>query len=149
MISFSTAWIRNHIYLKTSTRKCCSVAWSAISGGSDWDHIPSGSTSLSDLPWTDMPDRYESWKRRILFSEQGWCLINANGVLVIMDAKEQRRSLTPLHGKLEALIWAIECIVINHELAISFQTYCWKLVKMVLDPRSDLLSPCYSQYFMA
>lgn len=75
-----------------------------------------------------------SWTCDNLFSGLGWCPIQATGVLTSISAKGQRRSLTPLHAELEVLIWEMKCMVMHHELTITFHFFQTDLVKMVSDP---------------
>lgn len=97
-----------------------------------------GTVNGSQLYQSDDPNNlrpicqiHALWKRRNLFSELGWCLVNTNMTPTLMSTKRQRKSLSSLHAELEALSWPMDCMVMHHALNISFQTDCSELVKMV------------------
>ena len=51
-----------------------------------------------------------SWKDKDLFSGQGW-LSTLPGYDGLIGARNVRACLSPLHSKMEALIWAMECMI--------------------------------------
>ena len=51
-----------------------------------------------------------------------------------MGARNVRASLSPLHAKMGALIWAMECMMNLHHFQVTFATDCSQLVKMVSEP---------------
>lgn len=58
----------------------------------------------------------------------------AGSTVVIMEAMNLRRCLSPLHVECEALIWAMECMKTLQHFDVVFATECSQLVKMVLTP---------------
>ena len=52
----------------------------------------------------------------------------------MMGAMNLHRSLSPLHAKCEALIWAMECMKTLQFSDVVFATNCFQLVKMVSTP---------------
>ena len=65
-----------------------------------------------------------------LFSGQGWfiTLPEFDGLL---EARNIRACLSPLHVEMKALIWAIECMKNLKQFRVTFATDCYQLVKMV------------------
>lgn len=51
-----------------------------------------------------------------------------------MGARNIRASHSPLHEKMEALIWAMECMKRLRQFHVIFATNCSQLVKMVSEP---------------
>ena len=51
-----------------------------------------------------------------------------------MGARNIRVSLSTLHSKIEALIWAMECMRSLRQFNVTFATDCSQLVKMVSEP---------------
>ena len=50
----------------------------------------------------------------------------------MLGARNVRASLSPLHAKIEALLWAMECNL--RQFQVTFATNCSQLVKMVSEP---------------
>ena len=74
-----------------------------------------------------------SWKDKEQYSGQGWYSI-LEGFDGLLDARNIRASLSPLHSEMEALIWAMECMRNLHQYQVTFATDCSQLVKMVSEP---------------
>lgn len=60
-----------------------------------------------------------------------------------MGAKNLRRSLSPLRSELEALIWAMHCLLAQQKTMVIFKTDRSELVKMVYAPAE---SPTFSLF---
>ncbi|EOA11936.1 hypothetical protein CARUB_v10016547mg, partial [Capsella rubella] len=74
-----------------------------------------------------------SWTPSGSLSGLGWVLIESNKV-VHLGLKSFRRSLSPLHAELDALLWAMECMSKIGTFTTSFATDCSDLVKMIEKP---------------
>ena len=51
-----------------------------------------------------------------------------------MGARNSRACISPLHAEMEALRWAMECMMNLHQFQVTFATDCSQLVKMVSEP---------------
>ena len=60
-----------------------------------------------------------------------------------MGAANLRRSLSPLHTEVEALLWAMKCMIGVDSQDVAFFTDCSDLVKMVSSPTEW---PTFSAY---
>ena len=60
-----------------------------------------------------------------------------------MGAANLRRSLSPLNTKVEALLWAMKCMIGAGNQEVAFLTKCSDLVKMVSSPTEW---PAFSAY---
>jgi len=60
-----------------------------------------------------------------------------------MGAANLRRSLSPLNTKVEALLWAMKCMIGAGNQEVAFLTECSDLVKMVSSPTEW---PAFSAY---
>ena len=62
-----------------------------------------------------------SWKENEVFLGQGWysTLESFDG---LMGARNVRASLSPLHSKIEALVWAMECMRNLRQDQVTFAT---------------------------
>ena len=62
-----------------------------------------------------------SWKESDKFSGLGWFCTSINGGASTMGAANLRRSLSPLHTEVEALLWVMKCMIgaDNQEVAFS------------------------------
>ncbi|XP_023641916.1 uncharacterized protein LOC111831529 [Capsella rubella] len=84
-----------------------------------------------------------SWKATDAFSGICWFCQHSSGHSTIRGAMNVRRSLSPLHSEVEALVWAVRCMVGHNFRDVVFLTDCSDLVKMVSSP-SDW--PAFSVY---
>ncbi|KAG7552416.1 Longin-like domain superfamily [Arabidopsis thaliana x Arabidopsis arenosa] len=84
-----------------------------------------------------------SWKESDKFSGTGWFCTSSNGEPPTMGAANLRRSLSPLHAKVEALLWAMKCMIGADNQEVAFFTDCSDLVKMVSSPTEW---PAFSVY---
>jgi len=75
-----------------------------------------------------------SWKESDQFSGLGWCCTSSSGESPTMGAANLRRSLSPLHIEVEALLWAMKCMIGADNQDVAFFTDCSDLVKMVSSP---------------
>ncbi|XP_048613351.1 uncharacterized protein LOC125587199 [Brassica napus] len=74
-----------------------------------------------------------SWTHDALFSGYGWTWASSSGALQLLEARNQRRRISPLHSELEALSWAMECML-QVSTCQSFGTDCKELIAMTKDP---------------
>ncbi|KAG7599961.1 Ribonuclease H-like superfamily [Arabidopsis suecica] len=84
-----------------------------------------------------------SWKGSDKFSGTGWFCTSSNGEPPTMGAANLRRSLSPLHAEVEALLWAMKCMIGADNQEVAFFTDCSDLVKMVSSPTEW---PAFSVY---
>ncbi|KAG7533323.1 Ribonuclease H domain [Arabidopsis thaliana x Arabidopsis arenosa] len=84
-----------------------------------------------------------SWKESDKFSGTGWFCTSSNGEPPTMGAANLRRSLSPLHTEVEALLWAMKCMIGADNQEVAFFTDCSDLVKMVSSPTEW---PAFSVY---
>ncbi|KAG7548646.1 Reverse transcriptase domain [Arabidopsis suecica] len=84
-----------------------------------------------------------SWKGTDKFSGTGWFCTSSNGETPTMGAANIRRSLSPLHTEVEALLWAMKCMIGADNQDVAFYTNCSDLVKMVSSPTEW---PVFSAY---
>lgn len=82
---------------------------------------PVGPKCFVDESWTDTYD----------FSGAGWIYSSGANADRLMGAKNFRRNLSPLNDELEALIWAIQCMLVHKKMNATFLTDCTELIKMV------------------
>ncbi|KAG7588485.1 Ribonuclease H domain [Arabidopsis suecica] len=75
-----------------------------------------------------------SWKESDKFSGTGWFCTSSNGEPPTMGAANLRRSLSPLHAEVEALRWAMKCMIGAYNQEVAFFTDCSDLAKMVYSP---------------
>lgn len=75
-----------------------------------------------------------SWKKDDFFSGTGWYCTSAIGETPTMGAANLRRSLSPLHAEVEALLWAMKCMIGADNQDVVFLTDCSDLVKMMSSP---------------
>ena len=74
-----------------------------------------------------------SWTHDAFFSGYGWTWINFRGVMQLLRARNQCRRISPLHSELEALSWAMECMLEVSTFQF-FETDCKDLISMIKDP---------------
>ena len=74
-----------------------------------------------------------SWTHGALFSGYGWTWITDQGITHLLGARNQRRRISPLHSELEALSWAMECML-QLSTCQAFGNDCKDLVSMIQDP---------------
>lgn len=72
------------------------------------------------------------WTHDISFSGYGWTWKNAGDGIQLIGAKNQNRRISPLHAELEALSWAMECML-NLSTCQSFGIDCKDLISMIED----------------
>lgn len=51
-----------------------------------------------------------------------------------MRVRNIRASVSPLHSKMEAVIWAMKCMMNLRQYQVTFATDCFQLVKIVSEP---------------
>ena len=51
----------------------------------------------------------------------------------LLGARNQRRRISPLHSELDALLWAMECML-QLSMCLAFGTDCKDLISMIQDP---------------
>ena len=74
-----------------------------------------------------------SWTHDAFFSGYGWTWKTSGGTTQLLGARNQRRRISPLHPELEALLWAMECML-QLSTCRAFGTDCKDLVSMIQDP---------------
>ncbi|KAG7583942.1 Ribonuclease H domain [Arabidopsis suecica] len=87
-----------------------------------------------------------SWKESDNYSGLGWFYTLQGEDEPTMGAANLRRSLTCLHTEVEALVWAMRCMIGQDKREVSFYTDCSDLVKMVSSPTEW---PAFSTYLEA
>ncbi|XP_010501946.1 PREDICTED: uncharacterized protein LOC104779285 [Camelina sativa] len=75
-----------------------------------------------------------SWKTTDFFAGRGWFCMSPWDDAPTMGVANFRRSLSPLHAEVEALIWAMRCMIGADNQSVVFLTDCSDLVKMVSSP---------------
>ena len=83
-----------------------------------------------------------SWKDKDLMLGQGW-YSTLPGFDGLLEARNVRACLSPLHSEIEALIWAMECMTNLRQVQVTFATYCSQLIKMVSEPEEWLAFESY------
>lgn len=68
-----------------------------------------------------------SWKVSHIFSGFGWIYVQKADEEVEMGARNTRRSLSPLHSELEALVWTMHCMISHEQNKVVFITWQWWL----------------------
>ncbi|XP_010473993.1 PREDICTED: uncharacterized protein LOC104753436 [Camelina sativa] len=76
-----------------------------------------------------------SWKVMEPNSGLGWWYGDGENQTIVMGAICQRHSSSPLHSELEALLWAMECILSRGIDCRRFETDSAELLAMVQDPK--------------
>ena len=74
-----------------------------------------------------------SSKENDIFSGQGW-LSTLEGFDGLIEARNVRASLSPLHAEMEALLWVMKCMRNLRQFQVTVATNCSKLVKMISEP---------------
>ncbi|XP_010495629.1 PREDICTED: uncharacterized protein LOC104772748 [Camelina sativa] len=75
-----------------------------------------------------------SWKGTNLFQGLGWWCCSGEDSTLLLGARSHRRSISPLHAELQALIWAMESLLVAGVDCQAFETDCAELVAMVQTP---------------
>ena len=76
-----------------------------------------------------------SWTHDVLFSGYGQTWIKSRGVTRLFGARYQQRRISPLHLELEALSWAMECML-QLSKCQAFGTDYKDLVSMIQYPEA-------------
>ena len=74
-----------------------------------------------------------SWTHDAYYSGYGWTWKTLGGTTQLLRARNQRRKISPLHSELDALIWAMECML-QLSTCQTFGTDCKDLISMIQDP---------------
>ncbi|CAA7038025.1 unnamed protein product [Microthlaspi erraticum] len=75
-----------------------------------------------------------AWKETDCRAGLGWFYFNTDTQCKLMGTRNLRRGISALQTELEALIWAMQCMIRHNKLMIIFETDCSDLVKMVSTP---------------
>jgi len=75
-----------------------------------------------------------SWKGSDKYSGTIWFCTSSNVESPTMGAANIRKSLSPLHTEVEALLWGMKCMISDDNQDVAFFTDCSELVKMVSYP---------------
>ena len=97
-----------------------------------------------------------SWTSTDQFSGIWWVWKNSMGKIQLMGTQNLRRRETSLYSELEALKWALECML-QHSNCQNFGTDCKDLVAMIKDPQAwpnlsteleviQIILMCYSDF---
>ncbi|XP_023634270.1 uncharacterized protein LOC111829411 [Capsella rubella] len=79
--------------------------------------------------------RIDSWKSGNTFTGLGWWCFRGEEQTYLLGAKCFSGCPSPLHSELEALIWAMESILIRRIDCHRFESDCAELITMVQDPQ--------------
>ncbi|CAA7025563.1 unnamed protein product [Microthlaspi erraticum] len=77
-----------------------------------------------------------AWKETEVRAGLGWYNFDPESGLILVGATNLRRGLSPLQTELEALVWAMQSMLVHNKRRINFQTDCTELVKMVSKPEA-------------
>ncbi|CAA7027491.1 unnamed protein product [Microthlaspi erraticum] len=75
-----------------------------------------------------------SWKATEPRAGLGWYNYNTNTGEKLLGTCNLRRGLSPLQAEVEALLWAMQCMLRQGKQVIMFETDCSDVVKMVSSP---------------
>ncbi|CAA7043517.1 unnamed protein product [Microthlaspi erraticum] len=84
-----------------------------------------------------------SWKATDSRAGLGWYNFNTETGEKLMGTCNLRRGISPLQAELEALVWAMQCMLRQRKLTIVFETDCSDVVKMVSKPEDGQLLQQY------
>ncbi|CAA7045257.1 unnamed protein product [Microthlaspi erraticum] len=75
-----------------------------------------------------------AWKVTEWRAGIGWYNFDPDSGSTLIGSRNLRQGLSPLQTELEALIWAMQCMLVHNKRQMNFQTDCAQLVKMVSKP---------------
>ncbi|CAA7014793.1 unnamed protein product [Microthlaspi erraticum] len=75
-----------------------------------------------------------AWKETDCRAGLGWYHFNPATQSKLMGSCNLRRGISPLQTELEALLWAMQCMLRHKKLVTVFETDCSDVVKMVSKP---------------
>ncbi|CAA7054626.1 unnamed protein product [Microthlaspi erraticum] len=87
-------------------------------------HVPPGEWCQIDGAWKVTDSR----------AGLGWYNFDPDSGSVLMGSSNLRRGLSPLQTELEALVWAMQSMLVHNKRRMNFQTDSAQLVKMVSKP---------------
>ncbi|CAA7052811.1 unnamed protein product [Microthlaspi erraticum] len=70
----------------------------------------------------------------------GWYYFNTNIPEKLMGGCNLRRGISPLQAELEALIWAMQCMLRTGKLTMVFQTNCSDVIPRTENTKADKLA---------
>ena len=76
-----------------------------------------------------------SWTSMAQFSGYGWVWLDSLRKVQLMETQNQVRRETALHSEVEALRWAMECML-QYSTCQSFGTDCKDLIAMINEPHA-------------
>ncbi|CAA7050189.1 unnamed protein product [Microthlaspi erraticum] len=118
-------WDPNEIIVKAEAE---SIAWRNAQTRLQQTHIE----TFTLPPVTeDICQVDGAWKETDCRAGMRWFYFHTENMDKLMGASNLRRGISPLQTELEALIWAMQCMLRNSKLNIVFQTDCSDVVKMV------------------
>ncbi|CAA7051624.1 unnamed protein product [Microthlaspi erraticum] len=85
-------------------------------------------------PWLIWCQVDGAWKETDCRAGLGWYYFNPETQSKLMGSCNLRKGISPLQTELEALIWAIQCMLRQSKLVMGFETDCSDVVKMVSKP---------------
>ncbi|CAA7061601.1 unnamed protein product [Microthlaspi erraticum] len=123
-------WDPNEIIVKAEAE---SIAWTKAQEQLEmvYPHTETDEeiSALGDICQVD-----GAWKESECRAGLGWYYFNTNTLEKLMGGCNMRRGISPFQAELEALIWAMQCMLRTGKLTMVFQTYCSDVVKMVSKP---------------
>ncbi|CAA7029233.1 unnamed protein product [Microthlaspi erraticum] len=123
-------WDPNEIIVKAAAE---SLAWAAAQERRATAH--SHTETLVQTPISgDICQVDGAWKDTECRAGLGWYFFNTDSPDKLMGTCNLRRGISPLQSELEALIWAMQCMIRHNKLVMVFQTDCSDVVKMVSKP---------------
>ncbi|CAA7049717.1 unnamed protein product [Microthlaspi erraticum] len=75
-----------------------------------------------------------AWKETESRAGLGWYNFDPESGSILLGPSNLQRGLSPLQTELEALVWAMQSMLVHNKRRMNFQTDCAQLVKMVSKP---------------
>ncbi|CAA7050023.1 unnamed protein product [Microthlaspi erraticum] len=133
-------WDPNKIVVKAEAE---SIAWTKAQERLETTVYPHTETHVELSASGDICQVDGAWKETDCRAGLGLYYFNTNTLEKLMGTCNLRRGISPLQTELEALIWAMQCMLRNNKLIIVFQTDCSDVVKWCLNQRSGRLFHYY------
>ncbi|CAA7049279.1 unnamed protein product [Microthlaspi erraticum] len=123
-------WDPNEIIVKAEAE---SIAWTKAQERLEMAY-PHTETHVEISALGDICQVDGAWKESECRAGLGWYYFNTNTLEKLMGGCNMRRGISPFQAELEALIWAMQCMLRIRKLTTVFQTDCSDVVKMVSRP---------------
>ncbi|CAA7050671.1 unnamed protein product [Microthlaspi erraticum] len=108
-------------------------AWAAAQPAGEMDNVRID-ISATQPPCGEWCQIDGAWKESETRAGLGWYNLDPESGSVLVGACNLRRGLSPLQTELEALVWAMQIMLVYNKRRMQFQTDCTELVKMVSTP---------------